>query len=174
MVKLVAALAAVPMSLLAVVAGTGILVVDVREGGPDGHRIVVPVPLVAVQVAASFAPRAATRVDLSEARRYLPVAEDVLRALADAPDGEFVRVEERDEQVVITKRGDVLQVRVHGNAKKEEVAVDLPLSIARELLRKGRDGQLDAADAVGLLRQARLTRLVDVRDGDDHVSVSIW
>jgi hypothetical protein len=174
MVKLVAALAAVPMSLLAVVAGTGILVVDVREGGRDGHHIVVPVPLVAVQVAASFAPRGKAHVDLGEARRYLPVAEDVLQALSAAGDAELVRVEERDEQVVITKAGDLLQVRVHASGKKEEVAVDLPLSLARELLHKSRDGQVDAVDAVGLLRQARLTRLVDVRDGDDHVSVTLW
>ena len=38
----------------------------------------------------------------------------ILEALADAPDGELVRVESRDEQVVITKEGRSLRVRVTG------------------------------------------------------------
>jgi hypothetical protein len=46
----------VPIALLATIASLGVVVVDVREGGPDGHRIVVPVPLVFAQAALALAP----------------------------------------------------------------------------------------------------------------------
>jgi hypothetical protein len=39
----------VPIALLATVASLGIVVVDVREGGPNGNHIIVPVPLVLAQ-----------------------------------------------------------------------------------------------------------------------------
>ena len=55
MVKLAAVLA-VPFALLATVASLGVVVVDVQEGGPDGHRIMVPVPLVFAQAALASAP----------------------------------------------------------------------------------------------------------------------
>ena len=50
-------LAAVPMSLLALVAGTGVVVVDVQEKGPDGHHFVVPVPLLLAQAPRASCPK---------------------------------------------------------------------------------------------------------------------
>jgi hypothetical protein len=47
----------VPIALIATVASLGVVVVDVREGGPDGNRIVVPVPLVFAQARSRVAPR---------------------------------------------------------------------------------------------------------------------
>ena len=51
----------VPVAMLATVASLGVVVVDVREGGPDGHHIVVPVPLVLAQAALAVAPAFAPR-----------------------------------------------------------------------------------------------------------------
>ena len=112
MVKLLAVLS-VPATLVAAVASLGVAVVDVREGGPDGHHIVVPVPLALVQTAMAFVPEEKVRVKVDHAAKHLPLAREVLEALAAGPDGELVRVEEPGEQVVITKVGDTLRVHVH-------------------------------------------------------------
>jgi hypothetical protein len=54
MLKLLAAGAiAIPAVAAATVAATGVAWVDVKEGGRHGHRIVVPVPLLVAEAAAS-------------------------------------------------------------------------------------------------------------------------
>jgi len=174
LLKIGAVLASIPVALGAVVAGTGVMVVDVTQA--DGTRIVVPVPLLLAETAARFAPTrtAAVAVDrqLARSRRYLPVAEEVLAALAEGPDGELVRVDEGDEHVRVSKVGDVLQVRVE--SPRENVTVNVPFDLARQALRQARDGRTAPADLVAALRHARLTRLADVRDGGDHVTITIW
>lgn len=174
MLKVGAVVASIPVALGAVVAGTGVMVVDVREA--DGTHIVVPVPLLLAETAARFAPtqaaEAAVARELSRARRYLPVAEEVLAAVAESPDFELVRVDDGDEHVRITKAGDVLQVRVE--SPRETVDVNVPFDLARQALREARDGRLSPGDLVAALRRARLTRIADVRDGGDHVTITIW
>lgn len=172
LLKIGMVLAAVPLSLLALVAGTGVVVVDVREKGPDGHHIILPVPLVLAQVAASFVPEGKERLDLGEARRYLPVAEEMLKALAECPDGELVRVEERDQRVLVTKVGATLHVTVH--EKDQDVDVTVPLAMAGTILHEAGHGSLRPRDLVAALRGARLTTVADVRDGDQHVRVTVW
>jgi hypothetical protein len=164
----------VPIALLATVASLGIVVVDVREGGPDPHRIVVPVPLVFAQAALAIAPAVAPQEKLripEEALEHMGLAREVLEALAAAPDCELVRVEERDEQVVITKEGRSLRVRVTG--KKENVSVNVPLHLAMQAL-PDKDGRIQTAALAGALGSLRFTDLVDVQDGKDHVRVYVW
>jgi hypothetical protein len=164
----------VPIALLATVASLGIVVVDVREGGPDPHRIVVPVPLVFAQAALAVAPAVAPQDKLripEEALEHVGLAREVLEALAAAPDCELVRVEERDEQVVITKEGRSLRVRVTG--KKENVSVNVPLHLAMQAL-PDKDGRIQTAALAGALGSLRFTDLVDVQDGKDHVRVYVW
>lgn len=174
LLKIGAALAAIPLALGAAVGATGVVVVDVKESGPGGHRIVVPVPLVLAEAAARMAPmgRRTHLPELGEAARYLPVAEEVLSALADAPDAELVRVDDRDEHVRIAKVGETLEITV--DSAREKVRVKVPLSAAREVLRQARGGSIDPGAVVGVLRQARFTDLVDVEDGNDHVRISVW
>jgi hypothetical protein len=174
LLKIGAVLASIPIALGAVVAGTGVMIVDVKEA--DGTRIVVPVPLLLAETAARFAPTQAAEVaverQLSRVRRYLPVAEEVLAAVAESPDFELARVDDRDEHVRITKVGDLLQVRVE--SPRETVNVNVPFDLARQALRQARDGRVSPGDLVAALRRARLTRIADVRDGGDHVTITIW
>ena len=173
MVKL-AILLGVPIAMLATVASLGVVVVDVREGGPDGSRIIVPVPLVFAQAALAIAPMAAPVDKLRvphEAAEHMGLAREVLEALAAAPDGELVRVEERDEQVVVTKEGRTLKVRVTG--KRENVSVNVPLHLALSAL-PGPDGRIRTAALAGALSSVRFTDLVEVHDGNDHVRVWVW
>ncbi len=167
---LLAGAIAVPAAATATVAATGVAWIDVQEGGRDGHRIVLPVPLLLAEVAASFVSEKDLDLDLGEAAAHLRSAGAVLRALRDSPDGEYVRVEEEDEQVVIEKRGDTLHIEVHG--RSEDVKVNLPLAALSEII--GEDGRLSPARAVRLLRHARFSTLVDVRDGDDHVRITVF
>ena len=173
MLKLAVILGA-PIAMLATVASLGVVVVDVREGGPDGHRIVVPVPLVFAQAAVALAPMAAPDNAMRvphEAAEHMGLAREVVEALAAAPDGEFVRVEERDEQVVITKEGRTLKVRVTG--KNESVSVNVPLHLALAAL-PGSDGRIRTTALAAALSGVRFTDLVDVKDGKDHVRVWVW
>lgn len=63
----VGAIVATPFLLVALFLGvTGILIVDVREGGPDGTHIVIPVPLVVAQAALALAPAEARYVKCDE------------------------------------------------------------------------------------------------------------
>ena len=173
MVKL-AILLGVPIAMLATVASLGVVVVDVREGGPDGNHIVVPVPLVFAQAALAIAPMAAPVDKLRvphEAAEHMGLAREGLEALAAAPGGEFVRVAERDQQVLITKEGRTLKVHVTG--KRENVTVNVPLHLALQAL-PGPDGRIRTAALAGALSSVRFTDLVDVRDGNDHVRVWVW
>jgi hypothetical protein len=172
MVKLAAVLA-VPVALLATVASLGVVVVDVREGGPDGHRIMVPVPLVFAQAALAAAPVVAEE-ELKvpeEAVEHIGIAREILEALAEAPDGILVEVVERDEHVVVRKEGDILVVRVQSD--KEDVSVNVPLHLAMSAL-PGEDGRVSTLALAGSLGAVRFTDLVEVRDGNDHVRVWVW
>ena len=139
MLKLILAGAvAVPVAGAGVVAATGVAWVDVREGGRDGTHIVLPVPLALAQTAAAFVPdQQAAPAPRGRGAKYLPVAREALQALADAPDGELVRVEERDEQVVITKVGRSLHVEVKDHG--DDVDVNVPIEMALEVMGRGRD-----------------------------------
>jgi hypothetical protein len=170
MVKLLAVLS-VPAALLAGVASLGIVVVDVREGGPDGTHIVVPVPLVLAQGALLFVPEEKVRVKMDRAEKYLPLARELVEALAQGPDGELVRVEESGEEVVITKEGDTLHVRVQD--KNDDVTVNIPLGLAMAAVPDAH-GRIRMADLAGALGATRFTDLVDVQSGNDHVKVSVW
>ena len=170
--KIAVVAAAIPVAAAAVVAGTGVVVVDVRESG--GHRFVIPVPLVLAESAAHFAPtpRAHNLQQLREVERYLPVAHEVIAALAAAPDGVLVEVQDRRDHVRIEKAGGTLRIRVEEPGSN--VSVNVPLDMVQESLQQLRGGRIDAAGLIGTLRQARLTDLVEVQDGDDHVKISVW
>jgi hypothetical protein len=164
----------VPIALLATVASLGVVVVDVREGGPDGSRIVVPVPLVFAQAALALAPAVAPDEKMripDEVLEHVGLAREVLEALAAAPDGELVRVEERDELVVIAKEGRSLRVRVSGH--RENVSVNVPLHLALQAL-PDEHGHIRTAALAGALGGVRFTDLVEVQDGNDHVRVWVW
>jgi hypothetical protein len=170
-----AILLGVPVALLATIASLGVMVVDVREGGPGGHHIIVPVPLVLAQAALAvgpaFVPDKDLRIHDNEALRHVGLAREVLEALAAAPDGELVRVEERDEQVVITKQGRALHVSVHDG--HENVEVNVPLHLAMQALPDAH-GRVNTTALAAALGGVRFTDLVNVKDGKDEVRVWVW
>ncbi len=147
-------------------------VVDVKEGGPGGTRIVVPVPVLLAEAALSFAPEHAREVPLDEdARKWLPVVRKMAAELRSIPDSELVSVQDDGSDVRISKVGDHLEIRVHDD--DDVVAVNVPLEAVDEVLGSVRGGKLDVRAAIGALHRAS-GPLVDVRSGDDHVSVRMF
>jgi hypothetical protein len=148
-------------------------VVDVKEGGPEGTRIVVPVPVLLAQTALSFAPDHLARVPVDpEAERWMPVARAVAAELRNIPDAELVRVQDHGSDVRIAKAGDRLEIRVHDNG--DDVAVNLPLAAADEVFAAFQGGRLDTRRVVAALHRAN-GPLVEVASANgDHVSVRIF
>lgn len=163
---------AVPAIAAGSVAATGVVVVNVQEANGGSH-IVVPVPLAIAQVAAAFVPEEKMRLHMGpEAERYLPVARDVLTALAAAEDGELVRVEERDQKVVIRKEGGLVRINVDEGG--QHVSVQVPIAVALSALPE-RGDRFSVSQAVWALQQARLTEVVDVQGKDgERVRVTVY
>ena len=161
-------------SLVAVggVASMDYAVVDVREGGPKGTHIVVPVPVLLVEAALSFVPTHVRRVPLDQdAEQWLPVVRKLAAELKAIPDAELVRVQDEGSDVRIAKVGDHLEVRVHDGG--DDVSVNVPLEALDEVLASLHDGHVDVRRIVGSLHHAH-GQLVDVRNGEDHVSVRVF
>ena len=147
-------------------------VVDVKEGGPDGHRIVVPVPILLAQSVLAFAPDHVTQLPVDrEAERWMPVARKVVAELRTIPDAELIHVQDNGSDVRISKVADHLEIRVHDHG--DDVAVNVPLEAADEVLASLHGGHLDVRRALAALHRAN-GQIVDVRSGDDHVSVRVF
>ena len=173
MLKLIlAGAAALPVAAGATVAATGVAWVDVREGGPERARASwCRCRCWPAEVAAAFVPIPDLRSEMGEARAstWAPPARSSTRC-ASRPTASWCGSRTKDETVVISKEGDTLRVHVAG--KNEDVIVNVPLESAAQVIRP--DGRIDPSAAVRGLRHARFQTLVEVRDGDDHVKISLW
>lgn len=168
--KLGIALAA-PFILVAVLMGaSGVVVVDVREGGDDGMHLIIPVPLALAQAALTFAPDEARYVECPEFAPYQEMAEKILIELEDAPDFVMVEVEEGDETVLIEKVGRELRIRVEERSS-EQVEVNLPIQSALKMVRAYDGHGFPTKSAIWALRKAHMGTLVHVTDGDTEVKI---
>lgn len=169
--KLVIAFLVVPALFITMVLSADYAVVDVREGGPDGMHIIVPVPLALARLALTFAPAEAKYVQLPEIAEYLPYAERIVEELRNAPDGVLVSVEDRDETVLIEKVGDTLEVHVADGDTVVDVTV--PLDTVLDVLRAYDGEGFDTRDLIRALGRAH-GNVVHVRDGDEEIKIWVW
>ncbi len=100
----------------------------------------------------------------------------LVEAIRNTQDSEFVTVRDRHEDVRIAKVGGNLLIKVHENhdrSKHERSTVDVkvPFTVVQALLSAGKD-ELDVAAAVRALRAHGDTELVTVNDQTE--SVRIW
>ncbi len=149
----------------------GVIIVDVREGGTDGARVCVPVPLALAQIALPFVPDHARRVDLAEAEPWLPIAASMIDELKRLPDFTLAEVREADSHVLVRKEGGDLLIEVD-DGPDERVRCRLPLRTARSVLHRCRDGQLRVDDLVRAVQFMPGGRLVHVRDGEAEVRIT--
>jgi hypothetical protein len=102
-----------------------------------------------------------------------------LRAMVDAvksaPDGEFVSVKSKDQDVHVSKQKGNLLIRVNDSSRKDkqEVDVSVPMSVVDALISssKGSD-DLDIGAALRALASHGDSELVNVKDGKE--TVHIW
>ena len=169
--KLTVGLVLAPTIFVGLLLSADYAIVDVREGGPDGMHIIVPVPLSLARLALNFAPSEAKYVQVPEIAEYMPYAERIIEVLREAPDGVLVSVEERGETVLVEKVGDT--VEVHVNNGDEVVDVAVPLDAVLDILRAYDGEGFDTRDLIRAIGRAH-GNIVHVRNGDEEVKVYIW
>ncbi len=100
----------------------------------------------------------------------------MLDAVRTAPDGEFVSVKNRDQDIRVSKQNGYLLVHVNDishSKDKQEVQVRVPLTVVDALVAssKGSD-DLDVAAALRALAVHGDTDLVNIKDG--RQTVHVW
>jgi ribonuclease HI len=100
----------------------------------------------------------------------------ILQALKTAPEGEFVTVQETNNDVRVAKEHGNLVVHVVDKNKqgkgKENVDVTIPWSVAQALASDTNDNELNIAAAIKALENAGDVTLVAVTDNNE--TVKIW
>jgi hypothetical protein len=159
-------------ALTAPVIGTGILVVNVEEGGPDGHHWTIPIPLILVRPLATLLPAEKSRIHCPELAEYHEMALRVVRELAAAPDADFVRVEEAGETVLIRKANGRFEIHVDKSA--EQALVRLPAAAVEEVLASYDDEAFHLKDLVSASRHLSRGDVVRVVSREERVRIAIW
>jgi len=157
---------------VALLANTSYVVVDVTT---DGHHIVIPAPLMVVRAAVALAPAEKTRLACPELAQHRDTAQRVVQELLASPDGELVRVENAEEVVSISKRGETVYVEVHD--REQDVSINVPLEALLDLLDRYDDEGFYASDVLkvlGQIGQIGRTDLVHVRTENEEVTVRVW
>jgi hypothetical protein len=118
----------------AAVISAGSIQVSVRDKGPDGFSLAIPVPVNLASAVLTFIPDR----ELEEIRAgfgpWMPAIEAALDGLARCPDGPLVEVDSADETVRIVKRGGKLVIDV--DSRDETVHVAVPIRGALKLVRQ--------------------------------------
>jgi hypothetical protein len=102
----------------------------------------------------------------------------MLDAVRTAPDGEFVSVKNRDQDIRVSKQNGYLLVHVNDSNRKndkdrQEVQVRVPLSVVDALVASSKGGDdLDIGAALRALAAHGDTDLVNVKDG--RHTVHVW
>jgi hypothetical protein len=174
------AFAAVAFPLLAGTSGaaaqaTPWIHVQVEEA--RGAKVHVNVPLSLVEVALRAAPEPILdedRIRIGRHGRSLKVSEmrRMWEELKAAGETDFVRVadEQDGETITVSRRADLVQVRVDGTRQGEKVMVDVPVALVDALL-AGEGEELNVTGAVSELSKIR-GDIVRVQDEKD--TVRIW
>ncbi|MFN7964824.1 MAG: hypothetical protein U0V87_03935 [Acidobacteriota bacterium] len=97
----------------------------------------------------------------------------VMRALRDTPDGDFVRIRDREDNVSVSKSGDYILVNVDSRSdRNEKVRVRMPLDIA-DAIAQGDDDELDLVALMRSLSRHSGEDLITVEDGETHIRIWI-
>jgi hypothetical protein len=99
----------------------------------------------------------------------------MLDAVRSAPDGEFVSVKKRDQDIHVSKQNGFLLIRVTNSNRtdKQEIQITVPITVVQAMVAasKGSD-DLDVAAALKALAALGDSELVNVKDGKK--TIHIW
>lgn len=96
----------------------------------------------------------------------------IFDALRDAENGEYIHVEEMDENVSVAKKGEYMLVHVEEDGGAEQVDIKIHMSFFEALL-SGEEDELDVLAALRSLRKQKGDTLVMVNDDDSRVRIWI-
>ena len=151
--------------------------VRVQDGGKDGERVSVNVPL---EFVANMLPLVESE-ELQEGKLHLDTGDleevdlrEVLRALRDTPDSTFVTVQGPGESIRVAKEKDFLMIRAdeRGGGRSEKVRVRVPLAVIEARVSGGGE-ELDLAAGLQALSQYDGEDLVTVESEDSNVRIWI-
>jgi hypothetical protein len=153
--------------------GIAWLHVRVEEPG-QRSRVHVNLPLLAVEAALKAAPESIAsegRIHLGGHGRHLDIDDfrQVWNELRSAGDTEIVSTEDGDDRVSISRKGDLVLVRVQGD-NRETVHVDVPVAVVDALF----SGPATELNVRAALAQLRTLRGDVVRVNDRDSTVRIW
>lgn len=156
----------------------------VRVDNPDdkGEMVRVNVPIALAEVLVSSVDQKELHHGHVNIGHHADLNGVDLRAMLDAvrnaPDGEFVSVKNRDEDVHVSKQNGFLLIKVNESGRKDgkdkqEVDVRVPMAVVEALLASSKGGDdLDVGAALRALASHGDTELVNVKDGKE--TVHIW
>ena len=145
------------------------------EEGRKASKVSVNLPMSVVEAALQMAPETIARegrFQIGE-HRGLSVADmrKLWAELKAAGDTELVSVEGKDETVKVSRKGDLVMVRVERPGTDEGVRVDVPVSLVDAALA----GEGDSIDVKALVRELQKRRgdVVSVNEKDNKVRIWI-
>ena len=154
------------------------VLVEVKETQPDGVHVFVPAPVGLAHLAVPFLPENKIPLDIPlEAEDREAVSRMLLASLDELErleDFHFVRVESRDETVLIRKEDAFVTVKVDND--EEDVFVRAPIASARRLVSQYDAGRnaLTFGDVLLAADEIPSGKLVDVQAPDARVQVWVW
>jgi hypothetical protein len=154
--------------------GTAWLHVRVEEP-KQRSRVHVNLPMTVVEAALKAAPDAIAsegRIHLGRHGHDVDIDDfrQMWKELKTVGDAEIVSVEEGDDRVNVSKKGDLLQIRVQEGGDRETVHVDVPAALVDALF-SGPGPDLNVRAAIVELRKLRGDV---VRVNDRSSTVRIW
>lgn len=154
-------------------AGQKWLHIRVDEGGTDGERVSVNMPLDLVQallphISVENFDRGKVRIDVDEIEEI--DLDAIWAALREAQDGEYLTVEGADENVRISKEGEHLVIKV--DEDDEKVAIKIRIAVLDAMM-SGSENELDLLAALQVLGEEDDCELITVQNGDEHVRIWI-
>ena len=154
-------------------AGDQWLHVRVQESGNRGDAVSVNIPLQMIEAVLPMIEAEGLdhgRIDFGHGELHGIDLRELLEALQDAPDADFVTVKSDDEVVRVAKEDGFLLVRVE--ERDENVRIRMPLGVVEAALGNG-NGRLDLVAALRRLGEYDGGDLITV-ESDDGDAVRIW
>jgi len=138
-------------------------------------KVHVNLPLSVVQVALEAAPEKVIskgKIQIPDSHHDLSVADmrRMWKELDAAGDAQLVSVEDKDETVHVSREGNLFKVRVEGQAKRENVNIELPVAVVDALF----SSEGDDLNVAAALKELQSLRGDIVRVGDEDSTVRIW
>jgi hypothetical protein len=97
---------------------------------------------------------------------------ELLAAVSDAPDGDFVKIRSREEHVRVGKEDGLLIAEVDNPDEGERVRVRIPIVVVEALVSRG-DDRLDLEAALEALAPYDGEELITVESDDERVRIWI-